>query len=89
MNQISARVLRRYARACIPEVVARRYPKMADRLYQLLKDRWNATNHADRSVLRRHVKLNRPLPEDLKAEARRRGLVVEWPPRMGGRDAGC
>jgi hypothetical protein len=57
---------------------------MGDKLYQLLKERWNAASHTERAVMRQHAKLNMPLPDDLKAEARRRDLIVEWPPRTGG-----
>lgn len=82
MNAETAKLLRNYARAVIPPVAQRKFPNMTQTMYRLLKKWWTEKmSHADRAVLRQHAKLNMPLPDDLKAEARSRGLIVEWPPQ--------
>lgn len=85
MNQDTARELRRYAKVVVPPVARERFPGMVDRMYRLLKWWWNSKcSSTDRAVLRQSAKLNMPLPDEIKREARSRGLIVEWPPKRQG-----
>lgn len=84
MNKDTARLLKKYAKQTIPAVALLRFPWMPDALYRLLKQRYPSMSHTDKAALRQCAKRNLPLPEDIKQEARQRGIIVEWPPRQGG-----
>jgi hypothetical protein len=49
-------------------------------LYKLLKRWWRNASARDRRDLRRCAIFKKPLPDTLKAKARDRKLIIEWPP---------
>jgi len=83
MSPSTARLLRKYALLILPEVAARKFPRMQGDLYRFLKRRYERANHIDKASLRHIAKQGLPLPNDIKQEARQLGIIVSWPPEEG------
>jgi len=83
MNAKTAKLLREYAAAALPQPVRRKYPAMVGQLQRALKVWWNAYLSAkEREEFRRLAERLGPLPDRLKRFARDRGIIVEWPRLM-------
>lgn len=81
MNAETAKMLREYAIAALPQPVRRKYPAMVRQFQRALKVWWTACLSArERAAFRGVAERLGPLPDGLKQFARDRGVIVEWPP---------